>query len=1132
MTTNPSSICPQCGAAIPEQAGHGLCPKCVFEKAMLPTAGPSVIAPALEEVQAAFPHLEVLGLIGSGGMGSVFKARQPQLDRFVALKILSQELADQPGFSERFQREARALARLNHPHIVTVHDFGQAGPFYYLLMEHVDGVNLRQLLMSKRLTPKEALSIVPPICEALQCAHDHGIVHRDIKPENLLMDKAGIVKIADFGIAKMHGGPLEDAALGTPDYAAPEQAEGEADHRADIYSLGVVLYEMLTGERPQKNIEPPSRRVQVDVGIDEIVLRALEQKPEHRFATATEFRTQVEAATQPKSLSGVQRFFQKWLPEPWFQAMEQESKCWKLRCGTCGSGSSVWARGGIRFGAAGNPKKAMWCKSCASLRVHRIEWAGPGEMPKPPSPGVIIAMVLVSVVLGWLGIFSLVSALIGISAVGSLITGGLFVLGVSPLVWAIVHGGWVRAFSRSAFALALPFLAFTAFFGYSMAMESGGWHPSASEAVIVPLAIAAAALLLFLAFVLARASTRKSGLGFLGRALAVIVILVVPAAMYFSEMATQKRQSVAVQQRSVLKQVRARLMDFHKRQPSNTTVVKVVYFHPKDREPLTDFAPRLDRVLADVSEFYRQELDRHGFETEGIPFERSSIGQYKIHLVRGQHPGSHYTYASGHETWAEIQQALAGQIDPEKDHVLVLYGLCHQARDGRYVFHSPYYGAGWSDHRHGLCHAADCELLDPELLTAKDRPMVFSEHYYARQEMSVAQFNSWYLGGIAHELGHSLGLPHDAGGPDEQHQGTSLMGSGNLHYRSDRHGGKKPAFLSLASALRLAAHPLVTRSDKDRWSPVTLGASSIRATPGEDGTLQLSGTVQTSVPACAMIISLWDAKSAPGQDHAASTFCAAVDRQGKFELTITPPNTGDWKMKIGAVLMNGAEPTITTTLRVDADQHVDIDALNLKLSVQLVESLLMQDPALAAPFLDDVAIARVELPEARRQLKLLQQMTLPEPPLIDLTSTEEPQVYVSDAHWTHAEVGWGKVMRNRYDFSPEQLQGMLLQLNGRVFAKGLYAHAKSNYTFQLAGRWKRFETTVGLRDGNPAQGRVVFIVEGDGQELARSGFLDSGAEEKLSADVSNVRTLSLRVEGPDGHNHGCWSIWCDPLLTR
>ena len=261
--------------------------------------------PSNEELAAAFPHLEILEFIGQGGMGFVFKTRQPKLDRFVALKILPQSLAADPAFADRFTREARALASLNHPHIVTIHDFGEAGGFYFLLMEFVDGVNLRQAMKAGRFTPEQALAIVPPVCEALQFAHEHGIVHRDIKPENLLLDKAGRVKIADFGIAKMlhANGPdvglAESQPAGTPQYMAPEQKQHRiADHRADIYSLGLVLYELLTGELPGDKLQPPSRKVQIDVRLDEIVLRALEVRPELRYQTAAELRTQVETVVQ------------------------------------------------------------------------------------------------------------------------------------------------------------------------------------------------------------------------------------------------------------------------------------------------------------------------------------------------------------------------------------------------------------------------------------------------------------------------------------------------------------------------------------------------------------------------------------------------------------------------------------------------------------------------------------------------------------------------------------------------------------------------------------------------------------------------------------------------------------------
>jgi len=249
-----------------------------------------------EEIAPHFPQLEVLECLGRGGMGVVYKARQKSLGRLVALKLLAPGRERDPHFADRFSREAQALAQLDHPHIVTVHDFGQTNGFFYLLMEYVDGVNLRELLKTQKLTPKEALAIVPPLCDALQFAHERGIVHRDIKPENLLLTKDGRIKIADFGIARMLGETNDDQAAGTPGYMAPEQTNtpGRVDSRADIYSLGVVFYEILTGELPSQRIEGPSRKVHIDVRIDEIVLRALETEPALRFQTAAEMRTRLE----------------------------------------------------------------------------------------------------------------------------------------------------------------------------------------------------------------------------------------------------------------------------------------------------------------------------------------------------------------------------------------------------------------------------------------------------------------------------------------------------------------------------------------------------------------------------------------------------------------------------------------------------------------------------------------------------------------------------------------------------------------------------------------------------------------------------------------------------------------------
>jgi tRNA A-37 threonylcarbamoyl transferase component Bud32 len=274
----------------------------LFEEAAAETgARPPPPSPA--DLAPSFPELEILSVLGQGGMGVVYKARHRRLDRLVALKVLPRELAQDPQFADRFAREARTLARLDHPHVVRVHDFGRAGEHFFLLLEFVDGANLRQVMGAGRLTPAEALAIVPQICDALQYAHDQGVVHRDIKPENVLLDARGRVKLADFGLAKLVDRPAGTTGItatgqvmGTFQYMAPEQVKApqDVDHRADIYSLGVVFYEMLTGELPMGRFEPPSQAAGLDdARIDRIVLRTLERERSRRYQQADEIRTDV-----------------------------------------------------------------------------------------------------------------------------------------------------------------------------------------------------------------------------------------------------------------------------------------------------------------------------------------------------------------------------------------------------------------------------------------------------------------------------------------------------------------------------------------------------------------------------------------------------------------------------------------------------------------------------------------------------------------------------------------------------------------------------------------------------------------------------------------------------------------------
>ena len=268
--------CSRCGASPPESdwaEPAGLCVDCV-------------LGVAAEQEPPDLPELEILGKIGRGGMGVVYRARQILLRRIVAVKVMAS--ASGAEFEERFAREARLLSQLDHPGIVTLHDFGLHEGVPYFVMEHVDGTSLREML-GQRLPVGRALELAEEVLAALAFAHARGIVHRDIKPENVLVDSSGRVKVTDFGLAKFAPEGEErltrpGVVMGTPAYMAPEQLErpDEVDSRADLYAVGAMLYEMLNGELPVGRFRRPG----VSRAIDAAVLRLLAHRPADRPATA------------------------------------------------------------------------------------------------------------------------------------------------------------------------------------------------------------------------------------------------------------------------------------------------------------------------------------------------------------------------------------------------------------------------------------------------------------------------------------------------------------------------------------------------------------------------------------------------------------------------------------------------------------------------------------------------------------------------------------------------------------------------------------------------------------------------------------------------------------------------------
>jgi len=304
--------CPQCGFVVSD-----LCPKCLLKQALKerPAADIETILwpPSVELLARSMRGngVEPIKLICQGGMGAVYKAWQWNPNRIVALKVMRPPAADGGTINQRFhrfKREARLLKQFSHPNVVTVHDFELAGDFVYFTMDLVDGRTLREMLTESAgpLSPSYAFKLFLQLCNGLRYAHQSGVIHRDIKPENLLVDKEGVLKIVDFGIAKLNGGGASTECqtsdrwrMGTLNYMAPEQVEEPkaVDCRADIYSAGLVLYEMLTGERPLGLFPPPpSQTAKVDSSWDAVLFRALASDMARRYQDMREFKRAVVAA--------------------------------------------------------------------------------------------------------------------------------------------------------------------------------------------------------------------------------------------------------------------------------------------------------------------------------------------------------------------------------------------------------------------------------------------------------------------------------------------------------------------------------------------------------------------------------------------------------------------------------------------------------------------------------------------------------------------------------------------------------------------------------------------------------------------------------------------------------------------
>jgi hypothetical protein len=559
--------------------------------------------------------------------------------------------------------------------------------------------------------------------------------------------------------------------------------------------------------------------------------------------------------------------------------------------------------------------------------------------------------------------------------------------------------------------------------------------------------------------------------------------------------------------------------------PSKRTL-HIVLWTPSDRDPIAGYRERLSRVMLEIQSFCRTEMERMGFGPMTFLLDMESEEQVRIHEVRGKRTYDQYNVESGARIRRECLSTLqAAGIDADRETIVI---FCNMSQWDPVAMtmrqNSPYYATGGL--RQGTAWQVDSALLDSQRLN--ERQPILTDGQYGK--ISVGRYNSIFVGGVCHELGHALGLPHSKERPDEAHAfGTSLMGSGNRTYGEERRQEGRGSAFTLADGLRLAGHPLLKHDDLGIDLPPNANLSNLSLELTENHReFVVRGRVTADPPAYA-VIGYLDPNG--GGDYDATTTTAIPDDQGDFELRCDPSGpAASAALRIVVCQSNGGridDRVLAIPYSVDADGRVDIERYRTQLQLQhVVAAVRERDQEAAKRALRSLEEAHRETdasPLLRVARSLVGTMDPPNPRR--LLEVQEARCWLSDIAPSNARVGW---LSPTYDRVPED--SITLSIGGTLFAHGIYAHAPSLHEYRLERRWHRISGNVGIADDHA--GSCVFVIQADGIERWRSPVIRGGDSHAFDVRLDNADRLELRVEDGGDGNSADWGLWTDVELHR